>query len=99
MDEYTPEAPTETTSAKSSGVSTHKLHPTVYVLAILVTLGFFWSLGMLMYINIPPENVGSANQLFGILSGVFASVFGFFFGSSLGSKRQGDTIADLAKHK
>ena len=82
-----------------SGSSPQKLHPAVYILATLVTTGFFVTMICLMYVDIPHANIGAVNQLFGVLAGTFAGVMSFFFGSSLGSKRQGDALVDLVNKK
>ncbi len=102
MDSYDLEPITQPPSAPAAPdapQAAHKLPSAVYVLASMVTLGFFVAITSLMFVDIPHANVAAVNQLLGVLSGTFAGVLSFFFGSSLGSKRQGDALVDLANKK
>lgn len=88
------EKPLPTTSKKEDVPSA------VPILAGFLTLGFFSTLLALLFVDIPLANVGSVNQLIGILAGAFSAAMAFYFGSSLGSKKQGNTVAELAiNHK
>ncbi len=58
----------------------------LYVLAWIIVFGFFFMVGMLMFVTMPAANVGSVNQLFGALSAGFGVVLAYFFGSSSSSK-------------
>ena len=68
----------------------------LYILAWTVVIGFFGLMAALMKINLPVENIGPVNQLFGTLGTGFGLVLGYFFGSSKGSA---DKTALLSNNK
>ena len=57
----------------------------MYSLAALITLCFFTTLTMVIFVDIPQRNVDSVNILLGISGTGFIQVLTFFFGSSKGS--------------
>jgi len=58
----------------------------MFILAGLITTGFFCLLFMLFFVNIPTENKGMLDTAVGALIGAFSGgVVGYFFGSSAGS--------------
>lgn len=66
----------------------------------LVIVGaFLVMLAWAMYRVIPPENREFVTLLIGQLSGAFITVVAFFYGSSQGSKRNADTVRNVALNK
>jgi Tfp pilus assembly protein PilN len=63
------------------------------VLLVGVLAFLAWAL---VYVRVPAENETAMNVLLGILSTQVGIVVGFYFGSSLGNKKQADTIDKLA---
>lgn len=63
------------------------------VLLVGVLAFLAWAL---VFVRVPPENETAMNVLLGILSTQVGIVVGFYFGSSLGNKKQADTISTLA---
>jgi hypothetical protein len=58
----------------------------MFILAGLITSGFFALLFMLFFVKIPPDNKGMLDMAVGALIGAFTGgVVGYFFGSSSGS--------------
>ena len=57
----------------------------LYVLALVVVLGFFILVGVLMFVDLPTSNLGPVNQLFGAMAAGFGMVLAYFFGSSQSS--------------
>ncbi len=70
----------------------------LYILAWAVVIGFFVLIGMMMFIELPSENVGPINQLFGALQLGFGLVLAYFFGTSAGSAMK-TKIMSIAKGK
>lgn len=65
--------------------ATGKRDINLYILAWVVVVGFFVETALMMYVTIPPANVGPVNILFGALVAGFTGVLGYFFGSSQSS--------------
>lgn len=66
----------------------------IVALGIVGILGFItWAL---IFRPIPHGNENTLIQLVGVLSANVAMIVGFFYGSSVGSKRQSETIDKLA---
>ena len=57
----------------------------LYILAWVVVAGFFALTWTMMYVDLPPANLGPVNILFGALVAGFTGVLGYFFGSSQSS--------------
>jgi hypothetical protein len=57
----------------------------MYVLGALVTLGFFGTVAILMFVDLAPSVKDPLMLLLGIEGGAFAAVIGYFYGSSKGS--------------
>lgn len=57
-----------------------------YVLALVVTIGFFGLLGYMLKYEVPSANQDVMNILLGSLGTAWITIVGFFFGSSIGSK-------------
>ena len=64
----------------------------MYILAGLVVIGFFTTLYMLLYTEIPQENKGSFDLIVGALLGAFSMVVSYFFGSSKGSAEKNELL-------
>lgn len=63
-------------------------------ISLVLILAFMaWAL---VFRAIPDQNESTLNVLLGILSTQVGMVVGFYFGSSVGSKRQAETIDKLA---
>lgn len=55
------------------------------ILAISVTAGFFWLLGVMIFKPIPVANSGLMNVMLGSLGTAWISIVAYYFGSSAGS--------------
>lgn len=73
---------------------TGKLNYPIYILAGLITLGFFVVMGISMYATLPEDNVQIISILIGTLSTGFGMVLQYFFGSSKTSGDKNDKIAN-----
>jgi hypothetical protein len=72
------------------------LNVTGGMLAVLLTLALWFLLYALVYIKVPDENQNALLIVIGILSTNLTSIVAFYFGSSVGAKRQSETIDTLA---
>ena len=77
--------------------ATGKRDLNLYILAWVITIGFFAITGFLCVKEVPPGSVGPVGILFGALTAAFAGVVGYFFGSSAGSKEKTDILAEQAR--
>lgn len=73
------------------------LNITGAVLAVLLAIALLFLLYALVYIEVPKPNENALLIVIGILSTNITSIVSFFFGSSLGNKKQQDTIDTLAQ--
>lgn len=73
-------------SARTMEMSTKDRTPDI--LSYLLTLGFFGSLGSMMFINVPPAAHDILLAMIGFLGNAWYSSIGFFFGSSRGSQQK-----------
>jgi Tfp pilus assembly protein PilN len=64
------------------------------VLLVGVLAFLAWAL---VFVRVPPENETAMNVLLGILSTQVGIVVGFYFGSSLGNKKQAETLDKMAE--
>lgn len=71
----------------------------LYLLAGLVTLGFFGLLAYLFKHEVPEENKDILNIMLGSLGTAWITIIAFFFGSSMGSKNSGDLVRKIASNK
>jgi len=55
-------------------------------LALLTTFGFFFCVGLLAYVPIPPGNRDVLNIMIGTAGGGWMMVLGWYYGSSSGSE-------------
>ena len=76
--------------------ATGKKDINLYVLAWLVVVGFFSSIGVLTFVTLPPDSSGVVFILFGALVAGFGSVMNYFFGTT---KSSGDKTTLLAMKK
>jgi uncharacterized BrkB/YihY/UPF0761 family membrane protein len=68
-----------------------------YLLAALITVGFFGAIYYLLTKPIPVDNKTELDLMLGGLMGAFTGgIVGFFFGSSKGSQAKDSTIANLS---
>jgi len=66
----------------------------MYILAGIITIGFFIVLFMLIFVKIPEGNESMLNIALGALIGSFSGgVVGYFFGSSQGSANKTEIMA------
>lgn len=64
----------------------------MYVLAALISVGFFVLLGILMFVQIPEANKEILYLAIGTeLAGV-STIVGYFYGSSIGSKEKTELL-------
>jgi len=59
---------------------------TMPCLAMLITAGFFCTMGLIAFLNIDAEAAQVLNILAGILGTCFVQIISYYFGSSLGSR-------------
>jgi len=64
----------------------------MYVLAAIISVGFFAVLIMVLTQEIPEQNMDTANQVLGGLLMAFALVISYFFGSSKGSSDKNEIM-------
>ena len=57
-----------------------------YILALVITVGFFGLLSYMLKFEVPNGNKDVMNILLGSLGTAWITIVGFFFGSSIGSK-------------
>jgi xanthine/uracil permease len=57
----------------------------LYILAVVIVVGFFVLLGLLIFKEIPPQNKDLLNIVIGTLLAAFMSVVSYWYGSSKGS--------------
>ena len=76
--------------------ATGKKDINLYVLAWLVVVGFFSSIGTLMFIKLPEDSSGVVFILFGALVAGFGSVMNYSFGTT---KSSSDKTTLLAMRK
>ena len=67
------------------------------ILAIVLAAALAFLLYALVYVEVPDKNQNALLIVIGILSTNITSIVGFFFGSSVGSKKQQDTISTLVE--
>lgn len=67
-----------------------------YLLAALVTLGFFGILAYMLVRAVPAANKDIMNIMLGSLGTAWVSIVGFYFGSSASSKQKDETIKTMA---
>ncbi len=92
----------DTDSARKAEIERRKTGDSNWVqdaLAILITLGFFVSLGILVFASgaIPDGKKEIAYIMFGVLGSEFGSVCKYFFGSSRGSSDKTKLLMGLGK--
>jgi len=83
----------QTDSEKVTG----KKDTNLYALAWLITIGFFSSLGGLMFITLPEGSSNVIFLLFGALIASFEKVQSYFFGSSKSSSDKNQIIAQTKR--
>lgn len=66
----------------------------MYVLGVIIVMGFFLLLYLLVYQQIPVENKDILNIVVGALIGSFTTVVGYFYGSSKGSADKTNLLKD-----
>jgi hypothetical protein len=64
----------------------------MYVLAGLIVVCFFVTLGLLVFKTIPTENKDLFNLAMGTELAGMATIVGYFYGSSMGSKEKTDLL-------
>ena len=69
----------------------------LYVLAWTIIAGFFFLMGILLFIKIPEDSTGVIFMLFGALAAGFGQVLQFFFGSSKSSADKSELLAKQGK--
>jgi len=65
----------------------------MYILGVIITVGFFLLLYFLIFQAMPAENQRLLDVTIGALIGSFTTVVGYFYGSSKGSADKTDIIA------
>lgn len=63
-----------------------------YILALVVTIGFFGLLAYMLKYEVPAANKDVMNILLGSLGTAWVTIIGFFYGSSMGSKSKGAAL-------
>lgn len=63
------------------------------ILAYGVTLGFFGTLTLYTYGNVPESNVAVLNIMLGSLGTAWVSIINYYFGSSIGSQRKTELLS------
>jgi len=67
----------------------------MYILGIIIVVGFFGLLTILLRKEVPPDNIRMLDIMFGCLVTCFTSVVQYFYGSSRGSSEKNDAITKL----
>lgn len=67
------------------------------VLAILITAGFFGTLGYMLRYGVPPEGSEVLYMMLGTLGTAWIGVIGYYYGTSAGSQTKNQIIAGLKK--
>lgn len=70
-----------------------------YVLAVVVTVGFFGLLGYMLKYEVPRSNERIMDILLGALATAWISVISFFYGSSQGSRENTKIIKGMLANK
>lgn len=78
-------------SDKASWLSKNSM----YILAIVITIGFFGLLTYMLKYNVPKENKDILNIMLGSLGTAWITIVNFFFGSSMSSRANGETIRKM----
>jgi ABC-type cobalt transport system substrate-binding protein len=65
----------------------------LYLLAIIVVVGFFILIAFLVLNPPKPDSTGVSFMLFGTLATAFGAVINYFFGSSQGSAEKTEMLA------
>ena len=68
----------------------------LYIMAFLVTLGFFGAMFLLFTHDVPAGNAGLLDAFTSSLGTLFVMVVHYFFGASKGEVDKSKTISDLA---
>jgi len=71
----------------------------LFVLAIIVIVGFFALLFSLLFLTVPETNKSLLDIITGVLTASVGSIIGYYFGSSIGSKSKDDTINNMKDGK
>lgn len=69
----------------------------VFTLAVLVTGGFFGTLGYMLVEPVPPGSERVVDVMLGALGTAWVAVVSYYFGSSSGSNRKHDLIDRLVR--
>ena len=67
----------------------------MWILGILIILGFFGTLAILFLYKVPAENQHLLDISLGTLLSSFSMIVGYFYGSSKGSADKNDMINNL----
>lgn len=67
------------------------------VLAILITAGFFGTLGYMLKYGVPPEGSEVLYMMLGTLGTAWIGVIGYYYGTSAGSQTKNQIIAGMKK--
>lgn len=70
-----------------------KVNYTMKILEWLITAGFFATLGIRMFVVIPPNQLENVGLLIGAMITAFITVVTFEFGTSVGSQRKTELLA------
>lgn len=79
-----------------NGYGRETLNMTGGLIAVGLTMALWFLLYALVYVKVPDENQNALLIVIGILSTNITSIVAFYFGSSLGAKKQSETIDTLA---
>lgn len=71
----------------------------LYILALLITGGFFGLLTYMLAHEVPTANKDVLNILLGSLGTAWITIISYFFGSSVGAKTNSEVIRKIAANK